>query len=343
MIQPSIENALSKKYHSPQLSVTYKLNTNESPVSPPDGFVQEFARRLDLVTLNRYPDRMALELRKQLARYLGREPEEIFVANGSNEVLQTIFLSYGGPGRTVAIADPTYAMYRQIAGLTRTGVYDWPRNEAGYLDPATLSECDIVMVCDPNNPTGMSEPPDLGARLGNDLDRLVVVDRAYAEFSSAKLAAFGGRNVIEVRTFSKAFAMAGARIGYAIADPEVVDVLYATCLPYHLDSLKQILAREAIAHASELTAHVELVIKEREFLLSELSRLPLKLWPSQTNFILFSPLNVDANKLWDELVARSVLIRNAVSWPGVEGSLRVTVGTPEENRAFLSALIETLS
>jgi len=342
MLEPSLARLRQDRYHSPQVEVAVRLNTNESPIPPSAEFLEGLCRRLGVLQLNRYPDREARMLREALAARHGVGPEMVFVANGSNEVLQSILLAYGGPGRRAWIAQPTYGMYARIATTTRTEVVAGARRQDGRIDPEVdLGEAELVIICDPNNPTGRAEDPGLLRVPARYPDRLFVIDRAYAEFEGADPHPWrGGGNVVEVRTLSKAFSLAGLRLGYAIAAPETVEALQAVALPYHVSALTQAAALEALTRADELTHAVELVVRERGFLAAELAKLGAKVEESATNFLLFSVEGRSARAIWEGLVARSVLVRDASSWPGAGDALRVTVGLPTENRAFLMALAE---
>ena len=343
MIEPSLPEAAAGSYHSDQVAVDVRLNTNESPVSPPPAFMARLGERLAGVSLNRYPDRNAIDIRTAIAVKEGRHPEEIFVANGSNEVLQTIFLAYGGPDRSVYLAQPTYGMYTQIAKSTRTTIVDGKRGEDWRLDRFDIDpSAEIVVICDPNNPTGLAEVGGLASLAPERPDSLFVIDRAYADFADG-LEAWLGSNVVEVKTFSKAFGMAGLRLGYAVADPEMIKVLYSTVLPYHLDSLKQQAALVALEMADELFSVVGEIRRERDLLIEELRSLPVRCWQSSTNFVLFAPDHREARAVWSALVERSILIRDSSTWPGLDNTLRVTVGTPGENARFIEALREVLA
>ena len=344
MIDPSLSGATSGAYHSVQVSVDVRLNVNESPLAPPGGFSERLGERLATLSLNRYPDRGAREVRAAIARREGRLPEEVFVANGSNEVLQTLFLAYGGPDRKVYLAQPTYGMYSQIAKTTRTAVVEGRRRENWRLDRGDIIEAgaEVVVICDPNNPTGLEELDGLSSIAAERPGSLFVVDRAYGDFAEG-LEPWRGPNVVEVKTFSKAFGMAGLRLGYAIAEPEVVEVLYSVVLPYHLDSLKQQAALVALEMEVELSSVVGEVKRERDLLMDELDSLPVSYWRSSANFVLFSPRNRQARAVWSALVERSILVRDSSTWPGLDNTLRVTVGTPEENALFIKALREVLA
>ncbi|WP_298447440.1 aminotransferase class I/II-fold pyridoxal phosphate-dependent enzyme [Ferrimicrobium sp.] len=344
MITPSLAEVLASSYHSPQLDVEVRLNTNESPIAPPTGFLEEVGRRVVASSLNRYPDRQAHELRRRLGELHGVGPESVFVGNGSNEVLQTIFLTYGGPGRSVWIASPTYGMYAQIAATTRTEVHDGQRSESGAIEADTIDrDSTIVVICDPNNPTGAVEPETLRQVPSQRTEQLFVIDRAYHDFDTRDIPEWSGDNVVVVRTFSKAVSLAGLRMGYCVAGPDVVHALYGAILPYHLSSLTQLVALTALDWYQELTRAAALVVSERDILTSRLVKLGLEPYPSATNFVLVSMGRYDAHSIWEQLVRRSVLVRDASRWPGVTNALRITVGTPEENARAVDALADILT
>jgi histidinol-phosphate aminotransferase len=354
---PSVRADLGLRpgYHSPQVPAEVRLNTNESPYAPPEAFVEEFVAALRRVELHRYPDREAAELRAGLGELHSVDPSEVFCANGSNEVLQCLLLAYGGPGRQVAMFEPTYALHAQISEITGTGVVRGGRGQDFLVHTADVDELlgrsDPVLsfLCSPNNPTGRAEAP---ATVGDLLERssgLVVVDEAYGQFSSWSALDLDGpggarpRRLCVVRTFSKTWALAGARLGYLIADPEVVAACEAVVLPYHLSTPVQIAGRLALRYRHEMEARVALVAAERGRLCAGLGSLAVTVWPSDANFILFRPERRPAAVVWPGLLERSVLVRDCSSWEGLEGCLRVTVGTPEENDRFLAALEECLA
>ena len=343
MLSPSLPQVLQSSYHSPQLDVEVRLNTNESPLAPPDGFLRDVASRVVGSSLNRYPDRQARELRSRLGSLHGVGAEAVFVGNGSNEVLQAIFLAYGGPGRNVWIAAPTYGMYAQIAATTRTELLHGRRNRSGSVDAGLVDpDAELVVICDPNNPTGMVEPAELRSLPASRPNQFFVVDRAYHDFDLRQIPEWSGENVALVRTFSKALSLAGLRLGYVVADPAVNEVLYAIYLPYHLSALTQMVALTALDWYQELTAMVHMVTHERDLMGARLGSLGLAPYPSATNFILVDMGVNDAHTVWEQLVARSVLVRDASQWSGVGNALRVTIGTPEENTRFITTLEEVL-
>lgn len=349
-------------YHSPQLDVAVRLNTNESPEPPPAAYTEELAAAVaGLHDLNRYPDREALALRRALGERHGVGPEQVWCANGSNEVLQSLLVAYGGPAREVLVFEPTYALHGHIARLTRCDLVVRPRDGDLLVPAAELERLEaaaeagsfpaVTFLCSPNNPTGRSEPRPAVERLLRAAGRaggLLIVDEAYGQFGSwsavelVRAPAPGAATPVVVRTFSKAWAIAGLRLGYAIAAPEVVEALAAASLPYHLDAFKQLAGRLALQHAGEMAARVERIVAARAVLVAGLAELAVEVWPTDANFVLFRPTGRDGHAVWQGLVERSVLVRELTGWPSLEGCLRVTAGTPEECRRFLEALAEVL-
>ena len=342
-------------YHSPQVEVEVRLNTNESPLAPPPEWEQELRHEVGTIAFHRYPDRHALELRRALGEFHGVGPERIFCANGSNEVLQCLLLAYGGAGRTAALFEPTYTLHRHIANLTATAVVAGWRDARYGLDPAVVRDVlernrpVITFLCSPNNPTGRAEPPEAVASVLAQAPGLVVVDEAYGQFapsSALELAAAqapGSERLVVVRTFSKTWSMAAFRLGYLVAAPAVVEACAAVALPYHLDAVKQLAGRIALRHAPAMEARVAFITEERGRLAAALGELPVETWPSDANFILFRPLARRAAEVWQELVEQSVLVRDCSTWRGLDECLRVTVGTAQENDRFLAALTRALS
>lgn len=342
---------LMEGYHSPQVEVSVRLNTNESPFPPPQAWVEEVLAQAAGVAFHRYPDREATELRAALADHHGVSSAEIFCANGSNEVLQCLLMAYGGPGRRAAVFEPTYALHSHIARLTGTGVVVGRRRPDFGLD---LDEVDRVLgdgdptvtfLCSPNNPTGGADPLDAVRHVLDGAPGLVVVDEAYGQFaprSALELRAAADALVV-VRTFSKTWSMAALRLGYAVAPAPVVSALEKVALPYHLDALKQLAGRLALRYTDEMEARVATICEERGRIVAALGELAVESWPSDANFVLFRPTERDGREVWRRLLERSVLVRDCSSWPGLDGCLRVTVGTPEENGTFLAALAGALS
>ena len=338
-------------YHSPQVAVDVRLNSNESPYPPPAAWREAFLEELATVPFHRYPDREAGALRAALGERHGVGREQVFVGNGSNEVLQALCLAYGGRGRTVAVFEPTYALHSHIARITGAEVAVGERRPDFTLDLDEVgraldrSRPAITFLCSPNNPTGTVDSTETTAAVVEAAPGLVVVDEAYGQFSprSAVGEVAPGRPLVVVRTFSKTWALAGLRLGYCVAPPQVVADLERVALPYHLDAAKQVAGRPALRFQAEMEARVGALVRERERLVAALGALPVDVWPSGANFVLLRPRLRDGAEVWQGLVERSVLVRDCSSWPRLAGCLRVTVGTPDEDDAFLAALTEVLS
>ena len=341
-------------YHSPQVDVEVRLNTNESPLPPPAEWLDAFRSGLADLDFNRYPDRQATQLRAALADSHQVDPSQVFCANGSNEVLQSLLLAYGGPGRTAALFEPTYTMHAQIARTTGTAVVVGQRTDDFLLDLGevrrVLDEGDpaITFLCSPNNPTGRAEPRTDIETVVELAPGLVVVDEAYGQFAPSSALEIvrddpaAADRVVVVRTFSKTWSMAAARLGYLVGPPEVVAACELVALPYHRDAVKQLAGVLALHYTNQMEARVALLTEERGRIESTLLDLPVDTWRSDANFILFRPTGRPARQVWQDLLDRSVLVRDCSEWPGLTGCLRVTVGTPEENDRFLAALIESL-
>jgi histidinol-phosphate aminotransferase len=338
-------------YHSAQVDVRIRLNTNESPDPPPAAFRDAVAAEVSKIEWHRYPDRAAVALREAIAESHGVDVAQVFVANGSNEVLQTVLLAYAGPGRTVATFEPTYQMHAQIARVTGATVVEGERAADFTLDPVeverviTESQPHVVFLTSPNNPTGLVEPVERVRQMLDIAPGLVVVDEAYAQFSdwSALELIDEDTPMVVTRTFSKTWSMAGARLGYLIGPSWLVAELDKVVLPYHLDAVKQIAGRLALRFVSDMDDRVSQIVAERTRISSRLADLGTTVFPSGANFVLFRPDGHEGRAVWQGLVDRSVLIRDCSGWPRLANCLRVTVGTPDENTAFLDALGEVLA
>jgi histidinol-phosphate aminotransferase len=346
-------------YGAPQLAVRYALNTNENPHPLPPALLADLQVSLAEAArgLNRYPDRDAMALRTDLAGYLSAtsgqpiSPAQVWAANGSNEVLQQVLQTFGGAGRTALGFTPSYSMHPIISAGTGTGWVDGHRRADFTIDVAAATaqvrevRPDVVFVTSPNNPTGTAVELATIAALYDatsydDGAGVLVVDEAYTEFARtgtvSALSLLPGRpRLVVSRTMSKAFGMAGLRLGYLAADPAVVDALQLVRLPYHLSSLTQAAARTALAHTEQLLATVDAVKAERDRIVAALPALGLTSVPSDANFVLFGPF-ADSAAAWQALLDRGVLVRDV----GLAGWLRVTAGTTEETDAFLTALGE---
>ncbi len=350
-VAPRDDVALMAGYHSPQVEVAVRLNANEAPEPPPPAFSARLAELVGEVAWHRYPDRSYAALRAAIADLHGVRPGQVFAANGSNEVLQTLCLAYGGPGRVAATFEPTYALHSHIARITGTGVVEGRRNDDFTLDPAEVDRVlaaaspAITFVCSPNNPTGMVEPEALVRHVAATAPGLVVVDEAYGQFApwSALDLVADDRPLVVTRTFSKTWSMAAARLGYLVGPEWLVAELDKVVLPYHLDTFKQAAGTLALEFRADMEARVAALVEERGRLSAALGELPVEAWRSGANFILFRPTGRDGQDVWQALLDRSVLVRNCASWPGLDGCLRVTVGTRAEDDAFLAALTEVLA
>ncbi|WP_441246626.1 histidinol-phosphate transaminase [Kitasatospora sp. McL0602] len=345
-------------YGAPQLDVPVQLNTNENPYPLPEPLVARIAERVAEAArnLNRYPDRDAVELREGLAAYLtrttgyARTREQVWAANGSNEVLQQLLQTFGGPGRTALGFEPSYSMHALISRGTGTNWISGPRNEDFTVDlDAALAALvehrpDVVFVCSPNNPTGTAVAADTVLALYDAAQAvkptLVIVDEAYVEFShhGSLLPMLEGRpNLVVSRTMSKAFGAAGLRLGYLAADAAVVDAVQLVRLPYHLSAVTQATALACLEHTDTLLGYVEKLKAERDRLVLALRGLGLEVTDSDANFIQFGRF-ADTHAVWQAILDQGVLVRDN----GVPGWLRVTAGTPAENDAFLEAVATAL-
>jgi histidinol-phosphate aminotransferase len=340
-------------YGAPQLDVPVRLNTNENPYPPSPALVRAVAAAVADVagTLNRYPDRDATSLRDDLASYLGHglTREQVWAANGSNEIIQQLLQAFGGPGRTALGFEPSYSMHPIVAQTTGTRWVPGARDAGFGLDAdraaAVVRELrpDVVFLTSPNNPTGTALPPATIEAVCAAAPGMVVVDEAYAEFARDRsrsaldlLPAY--ERLVVTRTMSKAFALAGARLGYLAAAPAVTAALQIVRLPYHLSAITQAVARVALAHADELLATVSALRLERDALAEWIRQRGLAAADSDANFVLFGTF-ADRHAVWQGLLDRGVLIREV----GPPGWLRVSVGTAAEMAAFRTALDEVLA
>ncbi len=339
-------------YGAPQIDVPVRLNTNENPYPMPAEAADAMAEALSGVVsgLNRYPDRDSTALRADLAAYLGHDlaVEQVWAANGSNEVQQELLQVFGGPGRTAMGFTPSYSMHPLLALGTATAWIDGARGADFDLTPASAADQvrraapDVVFLCSPNNPTGTALAPAVIDAVLEAAPGIVIVDEAYFEFARpgtpTALALLPQHpQLVVTRTMSKAFACAGVRLGYFAASPEVVDAVQLVRLPYHLSSLTQAAAGAALAHTAALLATVDAVKDGRDRIVKELRGLGLDVADSDANFVLFGGFP-DQKPVWQALLDRGVLVRDV----GLAGWLRVTAGTPEENDAFLTAIEDVL-
>ena len=349
---PLRENLRGKSpYGAPQLEVPVRLNTNENPHPPSRALVDDVAEsvRAAAADLHRYPDRDAVELRRDLAAYLSAQTgvtvgvENVWAANGSNEILQQLLQAFGGPGRSAIGFVPSYSMHPIISDGTQTEWIEAARAADFSLDVeaavAAVEERtpDVVFVASPNNPSGQSISLDDLRRLLRAMRRgVLIVDEAYGEFSSepsaiALIEEFPARLIV-TRTMSKAFAFAGGRLGYLVAAPAIIGAVLLVRLPYHLSVLTQVAARAALRHADDTLRSVADLVAERERVSAALTDLGFRVIPSDANFVLFGEF-ADAADAWQRYLGDGILIRDV----GIPGFLRTTIGLAEENDAFLTA------
>ena len=334
-----------KPYGAPQLDVAVALNVNENTHRIPEAVAIDVVGAIAaaLIDINRYPDREFTALRSALANYLGEglKAENLWAANGSNEVLLQIFQAFGGPGRKALGFGPTYSMYSLLALTTGTSYLDAPRADRYelttelVLDAIKTHKPAIVLLCSPNNPTGTPLSLSVIEAAYEATDGIVVVDEAYAEFSGAESATslLAGRpRLLVSRTMSKAFAFAGARVGYLAADPGAIDALRLVRLPYHLSAFTQAAATAALRHSELMLETVSEIRYQRDRLTLELTELGFEVFRSEANFVLFHGLK-DSAASFEYLLSQGILVRNV----GISNTLRVTAGTEEETSTFLEA------
>ena len=337
-------------YESPQPEVPVRLNTNECPHPLPDAFLNELAAAVRELPLHRYPDGNMRRLLRELAATAMHPLEGVWAANGSNEILTQLLQAYGGPGRRAVVFEPTYLLHRRLCMLTYTEVEEL-RLDGGFeladaqVGAAIAAAPDIVFVCSPNNPTGNAQPLSSIVAIAQGLpDSLVIVDEAYGEFApagSAQALIAGNPNIAITRTFSKAFALAGARLGYALAAPAVIEDLRRVRLPYHLSSLTQTAGLVALRHRGDASALLGAIRVQRDRITRELRSIAgVTVYPSDANFVLFVPPG-NATDVWQALLDRGVLVRDLTAV--VPNALRVTAGTEVETGRFLDAIKEVLA
>ncbi|MEA2477977.1 MAG: histidinol-phosphate aminotransferase [Actinomycetota bacterium] len=335
-------------YTSPQQSARYRMNTNESPYAPPERMVDEIVEEIKEVALNRYPDRDAGELYDLLSQHLEWPRSGLWIANGSNEVLMHLFLAFGGPGRTSLTFEPSYSLHTLIPSIAGTATVQTMRTHDLSFDVEAAvgvvreQQPDIIIVCSPNNPTGDVTPRSAVRALLEESPGLVIVDEAYGDFAgddaSARSLIKDHPNLVITKTFSKAWRLAGVRIGYLMAHEDVISDLMRVRLPYHLSVPTQVVGRAALRHAGETLRFVHAICEERDRIAIELQALGLKTYPSQANFVLFEV--DDPEETWGELIHRDILVRAYPSVPRLEHCLRVTAGLAEETEAFIGAMRE---
>ncbi|MCL4158180.1 UNVERIFIED_CONTAM: hypothetical protein GTU68_012029 [Idotea baltica] len=354
MSRPPVRDDLAALtgYHSPQVDVEVRLNTNEAPEPPPVEFSEAVAEAVKTLEWHRYPDRSAIELRRAIGEIYDLGPEQVFCANGSNEVLQTLLLTFAGPGRKTLTFEPTYALHSHLSRITGSEPVAIDRNADFSLDPSRAAAAvraerpAVTFLCSPNNPTGLVEPNEVIDEVlaaVSEVNGLLVVDEAYGEFAPRSAVELLDEDVplVVTKTYSKTWAMAGARLGYLLGPEWLIEKLEMVVLPYHLDSVKQVAGLAALQFVDSMNARVASIVEERGRVQTALADMGAEVWPSGSNFVLFRP-PMPGDEIWQALVDRSVLVRNTASWDHLDGCLRVTIGTGPDNSRFLAALADIL-
>ena len=337
-------------YDPKYLPAEVMLSANENSRDVPPEVRREIEHELRRLPLNRYPDPLANDLRDLIAEANGLARNQVLMANGGDELLFNIALAWGGPGRTMVNLPPTFSVYEYNARLTGTNVVNIPRrddftiDEAAVLERVARGDVDYLVVTSPNNPTGDVPSESFLAELLDATDALVLVDEAYFEFSRFTMRPHLDRhkNLLILRTFSKAFSLAAVRMGYLLGDADVVAEFTKVRQPYSVDAVSQTIARVAYANRNKFSRGINEIIAERPRLIDGLSRIPgLTVFPSNANYVLVRLEG--AGEVWERLYERGILVRDFSRAPYLENCLRITVGTPEENDRLLVALSEILS
>jgi histidinol-phosphate aminotransferase len=347
---PRAELADLVPYDAREVECAVKLASNEHPRNLPPEILKKLARGVAGFDFNRYPDPMANSLRDLIAQANGLERGNVLVGNGGDELIFNVLMGWGGPGRSMLDVPPTFSMYAVDCAVTGTALFSLPRgedftiDEEAFLARVATGLDDIVVVSNPNNPTGTITPETLLIDTLNATDALVLVDEAYFEFSRTTMRPHLGRhrNLVILRTFSKAFSLAGMRVGYLLAHEEVVSEIAKVRQPYSVDAFSQMVARLVFRERAAFEHAISEIIRNRDRLFDRLTAMEgVTPYPSEANFILFRVDN--AASIWRDLLhEHSVLVRDFSRSPGLEGCLRVTVGTEEENDRFVSGLAGAL-
>ncbi|HEY5506669.1 MAG TPA: histidinol-phosphate transaminase [Coriobacteriia bacterium] len=339
-------------YDAQEPHVDINLSANENPANLPHELVASMAKRMPEFKFNRYPDPMASKLRAQIAEANGLEPGNVLVGNGGDELIFDLMLAWGGPGRKLLNLPPTFAMYEIDARLTGTTVVEVPRrtkdfsiDEEAALERLSEGDIDIVMVSHPNNPTGNVAPETFLIDVLKSTDALVLVDEAYFEFSRHTMRPHMERhpNLVILRTFSKAFSLAGLRVGYILGNEDVILELTKVRQPYSVDRFSQWTAGLVFRERVVFESQIQELLRQRDVIEHGLGRIPhVKVFGSEANFVLFRVERAAA--VWRDLLhSYSILVRDVSRVPGCEECLRVSVGTEADNRAFLAAMEELMT
>jgi len=349
MVNPRPQVAALKPYHLPDVKASIILSANESPYNLPQTIIDEIKSGFDKIAYNRYPDPLSLEVREIIGKHYGLGLENVFVGNGGDEVILNLYLAYGGHGRSAIIFEPMFEVYRITGQMTGTEMISILRSPDDLTAVNVISQtygmpADLIFLCSPNNPTGDTVPVGKIEELLNNTQALVVIDEAYAEFSGQTALPLLSKysNLAILRTFSKAFSLAGLRAGYLLASKEVIGDLLKVKLFFNFNKLSQFITKVAFLNRSIFEEKIKVILDERERLYSELIKInQIRVYPSSANYILFRTKR-DALLVWQDLLSRGILVRNCSNQPLLENCLRVTVGAPEENDIFLDALREVV-
>ena len=348
-VRPSAPQLADIQPYDPKyIPAEVMVSANENPLDVPLEIRREVEHEVRKVALNRYPDPLANELRDQIAEANGLDRNQVLIGNGGDELLFNLALAWGGPGRTFMNFPPTFSVYKNNAQLTNTRIVDVPRlqdfslDESAIIPRLAVGDVDYTIVTSPNNPSGNLVRYSFIQRMCEASDTLVMVDEAYFEFSryTARPLLDDYDNLIILRTFSKAFSLAGVRMGYLLGNEEVIREFMKVRQPYSVNAVSQAVARIIFKNRAKFERSIDQIIAERERIVKALSAMEgVEAFPSESNYVLFR-LNegVDAGSVWQQLLDGGVLVRDFSKSPGLERCLRVSVGTPEENDRFLSAL-----
>lgn len=347
MIGPRPQVAAAKPYHLPKVQANIILSVNESPYNLPQVIIEEIKDELDNIAYNRYPDPMSLELRMLIGSAYGLHAANVFIGNGGDEVIQNLYLAYGGQGRKAVTFEPMFEIYGITGRVTETEMVPILRDLKDFtaenvIPQAYKMDASLIFLCCPNNPTGDMVPLDRIEELLQNTEALVVIDEAYGEFSGQTAIPLLSKyeNLAILRTFSKAFSLAGLRAGYLLASEEVVENLLKVKLFFNFNRLSQAIAKIAFNNRNIFDEQIKKILEGRGRVFGEMSKIEgIEAFPTHANFILFRTEKPAAD-VWQGLLDRGILIRNCSNQPLLENCLRVNIGTPEENEAFLNALRE---
>ena len=327
------------------------LSANENPQSIPEPVLKAVLDRLSGLDFNRYPDPLANDLRDAIAQVEGLDRNNVLMGNGGDELLFDLALAWGGAGRKMLNIPPTFSVYKANAYLTGTDVVEVPRrddysiDEQAVIDRLSAGDIDFAIITSPNNPTGTVASRDFLIRVLECTDALIMVDEAYCEFSRQTIAPLvrEHKNLLVLRTFSKAYSLAGARMGYILADPEVITEFVKVRQPYSVDAVSQAIALEVVRNRDLFQDRIDRIIEQRGVLAEGLAAIEgVRVYPSDANYLLVRLEGIDAGEVWQQLLDRGYLVRDFSRSAGLENCLRITVGLPEENEGLIRALAQIL-